>query len=323
MTERKPDWIEKAMAHGSGLRDQTKVSFDREQRPLKVTHELEDNISICKADGTLLAKFAFGRDIHYPYWAPVCTPSGAQISLFSPHDHNWHRGLWMVWKYVNGVNFWEGPFSGESVYGMELVEGIDHLSMRDNRVEARFPIAWVTNDGQSFLKEVRSFTFTYPSKDALYYFIDITSELTAIERDAVIGSADIRQYEWGGYGGMGFRASRDLCGLPDRLIVSSGGVISREVHGARGDWAAYSGLRDGSFGATWAGFALIDHRDNPVHPVPFHASADTICYVGTAPARYESFTIQKDTTRVFRNRFVCFDGETDTALIQRLFEEFV
>jgi len=68
---------------------------------------------------------------------------------------------------------------------------------------------------------------------------------------------------------------------------------------------------------------MIDHRDNPVHPVPFHASAETICYVGTAPVRYQSYAIHPDRPCVFRNRFVCFDGETDTDLIQKLFEDFV
>ena len=120
----------------------------------------------------------------------------------------------------------------------------------------------------------------------------------------------------------GFRSSRDISGIPERLIRSKDGIISNEVHGLEGDWAAYCGLRDGCFGEKWAGFAIIDHRDNPVHPVPFHASADAICYIGTAPTRFREFTIRRNAAATFRNRFVCFDGETDPALLQTLYNTF-
>ncbi|HVP18761.1 MAG TPA: PmoA family protein [Spirochaetia bacterium] len=318
----KPNWITSAIAHGSGLREHANVSFEKGRRILRAIHEVGEHVSICTEDGSLLVRFSYGGDIHYPYWAPVCTPSGASISIFSPHDHIWHRGLWMVWKYVNGVNFWEGPFSGEPVHGAQVVPEIDSIRVGKNSVSVSLRVEWKTSDGRSPLSEKRSFVLTWPSAEAPYYYMDVTSELAANGEEAVISAVDIKQFDWGGYGGIGFRASRDIASFPDRLIISSGGKVSHEVHGMRGDWAAYCGLRDGSLGSTWAGFALIDARNNPVHPVPFHASAEGICYIGTAPARYGSFTIAAGSPRVFRNRFVCFDGETDPALMQKLFEEF-
>jgi hypothetical protein len=323
MTDNDRSRIKNAVAHGSSLRDRANVSFERERRLLRALHDVDQNISILKADGTLLVQFVYGGDIHFPYWAPVCTPSGAQISILSPHDHVWHRGLWLVWKYVNGINFWEGPFSDEPRHGAQLVEGIDKISIEENRVRVSFRVVWSANDGSVPLTENRSFVLTLPAADSAWYTLDVSSELTANGEDAVISSVDIHTFDWGGYGGIGFRSSRDISGFTDRLIVSTNRVISREVHGTRGDWAAYCGLRDGSFRKAWAGFALIDHADNPIHPVPFHASAETICYVGTAPARYESFTVARGAPLTFRNRFVCFDGETDTALIQNLYERFI
>ena len=323
MSEKPASWIQDALSHGTSLGDKSNVSFKQKPMALRVLHELGNNISICKPDGPVLMRFSFGGDIHFPYWAPVCTPSGAQISIFSPHDHIWHRGLWMAWKYVNGVNFWEGPFSGEPSHGSQRVESVDQLVLLGNNVRGSVHISWTSADRTVQMIEARTFGFTLPSPDSRYYYIDIESQFISNKEDAVISSVDIRQFDWGGYGGLGFRASRDLCGFSDRLIVSSEGTISHEVHGARGDWAAYCGLRDGSFERSWAGFALIDHRNNPVHPVPFHASTEGICYVGTAPTRYGSLTISRNSPCVFKNRFVCFDGETDPTLIQRLFEEFV
>jgi hypothetical protein len=109
VSDKSGNWIKSAIAHGSGLRDRSSVSFDHQRKMLRAIHEVGENISICREDGTLLVRFAYGGDIHYPYWAPVCTPSGAKVSIFSPHDHIWHRGLWMVWKYVNGINSGKVP----------------------------------------------------------------------------------------------------------------------------------------------------------------------------------------------------------------------
>ena len=189
---------------------------------------------------------------------------------------------------------------------------------------ARFgaTIKWLDNDEDCVLLEKRSFTLTYPAAGLNYYYIDVESEFVAENGDAVISTVDINQFEWGGYGGIGFRASRDLAGIPERLILSRDGVISNDVHGREGDWAAYCGLRDGCFGEKWAGFAVIDHRRNPIHPVPFHASTNAICYIGTAPARFREFTIKQNAVATFRNRFVFFDGETDTSLIQDLYNTF-
>lgn len=323
MSDMPASWIQSALSHGSSLGDKSKVSFTRKPTALRVTHELDSNISIWKPDGTILVRFMFGGDIHFPYWMPVCTPSGALISICSPHDHIWHRGLWMAWKYVNGINFWEGPFSEEPSYGAQRLQSIERLELRENYLHVLARISWVSADQSIPMAEERTFNFTFPSPDSHYYYIDIESKFSANEKDAVVRSVDIKQFDWGGYGGLGFRASRDLCGFSDRLIVSLNGNISHEVHGARGDWAAYCGLLDGAVERSWAGFALINHRNNPVHPVPFHASAEGICYIGTAPSRYESLTIHRGSPCVLKNRFVCFDGETDQPLIQKLFEEFV
>ena len=120
------DWISQAIQHGRSLTKGASVSFEIEKRTIKVVHEIGDHIAVHRADGILLATFVYAGHIHYPYWEPVCTPDGATISISSPNDHNWHRGLWMTWKYINGVNFWEGPFSGERSYAQRVAERLSH-----------------------------------------------------------------------------------------------------------------------------------------------------------------------------------------------------
>jgi hypothetical protein len=44
-----------------------------------------------------------------PYFHPLRTLAGEEVTLFRPHDHPWHTGLAMTSAYLSGENFWGGP----------------------------------------------------------------------------------------------------------------------------------------------------------------------------------------------------------------------
>src|SRR5829696_551046 len=44
-----------------------------------------------------------------PYFHPLRTLGGEEVTLFRPHDHPWHTGLAMTSAYLSGENFWGGP----------------------------------------------------------------------------------------------------------------------------------------------------------------------------------------------------------------------
>src|SRR5439155_21915742 len=81
-----------------------------------------------------------------PYFHPVCTPAGHCLTLFEPHDHLWHRGLWYTIKFINGENFWEErePFGTERT---ALPPSIEHVA--DGRIVLRSELDWVRPDGGS------------------------------------------------------------------------------------------------------------------------------------------------------------------------------
>ncbi len=316
-------WLEEALRHGRGLVEKAKVNQTTGVKAeLKVVHEVGSTITVHNRDGKLLLGFHYAQDFHYPYWYPLCTPSGVNIGILSPKDHVWHRGLWMVWKYVNRVNFWEGPFTGDDEFGMHYVSEIETISTAGNAASVRMKVKWITNKGKNPLDETRTWKVTVPASDSEYYYMDMASELKATAGDATIESVSLKQYSWGGYGGLFIRTTRDLAGHTDKLIKSNNGKVDTDVHGNAGDWSAYCGVRDGSVGKEWVGFALIDHTANPVHPVPFHASCEGIVSIGTAPVRFEPIVIKRGESKTFKNRVVVFDGETKTELIQKLFEDF-
>lgn len=325
MTEQ---WVEQALVHGTGLAKKagrTPAYPPAATGPLRVTHELGHHITIAQADGRLLLEYRYGDGFHLPYWYPVCTPSGRSIGIFSPHDHPWHRGLWMVWKYVNKVNFWEGPFDAhpERGHGLQRHRGFERLEIIGGSVSACSINDWMTSTDEHLMEERRSWTIFAPIAGARWYVIDLMFEFQAVVNAVLIESTSIKQFSWGGYGGLGLRSSRDMANHAEGLRNSTGAVGDEKVHGARANWCAYCGPLDGTLTREWAGFAVMGHPSNPVHPIPFHASSQGIGYVGTAPARYEPLKLTKRRPVTFRHRVVVHDGQTDVRLIRRLYREYI
>src|SRR2546430_969735 len=63
-----------------------------------------------------------------PFFHPLHTPAGHCLTLFEPHDHVWHRGLWFTIKFINGENFWEEsePFGiQQTILPPAVTHGID------------------------------------------------------------------------------------------------------------------------------------------------------------------------------------------------------
>ena len=75
----------------------------------------------CFDAGKLLWQLNHPKTGVHPWFHPLATPSGVEITRNRPWDHPWHRGLWFSWKYVNGVNFWnEDPRTGEPAGRVDL-----------------------------------------------------------------------------------------------------------------------------------------------------------------------------------------------------------
>lgn len=321
-------WVQHAISHGTELTAKaarTRSPAPAETGSLRVTHELGHHVTLSQADGRPLLGYRYGDGFHMPYWYPVCTPSGRSIGIFSPHDHPWHRGLWMVWKYVNTVNFWEGPFDThpDRGHGLQRHRTFEQLDLVDGSVQVRSINDWVTSTDKHLLEEHRSWTVSAPAAGASWYVADLTFEFRAVANAVLIESTSIKQFSWGGYGGLVLRSVRDMASHPEGLINSTGAAGDEKVHGAFANWCASCGPLDGTLTREWAGFAITGHPSNPVHPVPFHAASQGIGAVGTAPTRYEPLRITKRRPLTFRHRVVIYDGKTDVRLIRRLYREYI
>ena len=103
-------------------------SWDKNDKMVALLHE-----------GKIIWKLNFDKEQDKPYFHPLKTPNGYELTLERPKDHPWHRGLWFSWKYINGINYWEekpekGVSEGRSIINSVNISilsgGIKHLMFK-------------------------------------------------------------------------------------------------------------------------------------------------------------------------------------------------
>jgi hypothetical protein len=86
---------------------------------LTLTHRLHDSLELHYAGQTLFRYVYEPNDVPLesprPYFHPLRTLRGNEVTSFRPDDHLWHKGLSMTASNLSGQNFWgDGPTSGTS-----------------------------------------------------------------------------------------------------------------------------------------------------------------------------------------------------------------
>ena len=68
-------------------------------------------------DGQQVLGYHFPEDGNRPFCHPLNLPGAPPLTMNEPGDHVHHQGLWVAWKKVNAVNFWEQPTPGSDPTG--------------------------------------------------------------------------------------------------------------------------------------------------------------------------------------------------------------
>jgi hypothetical protein len=195
-----------------------------------------------------------------PHLHPVATPAGLVLTRVEPPDHPWQRGVWFVVKFVDGDNFWEE--GGAGGWGVQRHERRPQLA--DGVVEGE--LVWIRPDRTTVaIRERRRLRHVELAADA--YAVDWDVTLRA-PRDAVLDRSPYNG-QWGGYSGLAFRGRDDW--RDTRLLLDDGEPRDR-VAPRRSRWCDLSGPVGDVGGATAGGVCVLDHPDNPSHPVPFYAT---------------------------------------------------
>ena len=234
-----------------------------------------DHVAIT-INGQPFSSFYFGANYPKPFLAPLRTASGLIVTRKYPmekvegesRDHQHHRGLFIGYGEINGLNFWENEFRYESnapknfdpaKNGKIILRKLDEVKggKKSGKIEATFD--WVGPDGAPILEEKRAMTFYASPEDQRVFDVDFT--LTA-QKTAQF--ADTKE---------GFFAIRVADSMTEKngglMTNSEGAETEKNVWGKPANWVDYDGTVEGQK----VGIAIFDYPRNYNHPERWHSRA--------------------------------------------------
>ncbi len=230
--------------------------------------EDDQHLALLRND-TILWQLNFNKKEDKPYFHPLRTPAGLDITLKRPADHPWHRGLWFSWKKINGVNYWEeDPKAGVSE-GRSLITNHSSKFYKDFSARISIELTYRDREGPT-LEEKRILHISAPlGKEG--YNITWDQSFTAL-RDVELDLEKPAKHggvQWGGYAGLSYRGASTL---KDALFRASNGwsnALDTTGYGEKAAWMDMT-ASSGESSSAQAGITIFDHPDNPRYPSPWY-----------------------------------------------------
>jgi hypothetical protein len=239
------------------------------------------------------ATYRYDGALPKPCVHPLVTPRGHVLSGFEMSDHVWHRGLWFTIKFVNGANFWEEqpPFGVQVSRSQPVCELV---APRKLRITHR--LKWTSEATGAVIDEMRMLTFR---SDGV---IDWATELRA-RKDLTLDRTPFTT--WGGYGGLAFRAAREL---HDVNFLLPNGDTASALAGQSHAWTVMQAKVDGG-AEQHVSIGMIDHPANPRSPSPWYCkSGNGFNYMNPALLFHEPMSLKEGDLLRLRYRVMHRDG---------------
>jgi hypothetical protein len=228
-----------------------------------------DHIAI-SINGQPFSDFCFGNAYPKPFLAPIRSATGLIVTRRFPmeavegesHDHPHHRGLFVGYGDVSGVNFWEtergSTPSGDNptTKGLIVLEKLGDLKpgKKSGSISASF--AWEAPGKGAMIEEQRTMTF-YAEHDLRTVDVDFT--LTA---KTPVKFADTKE------GFFAIRVADSMSGKKGGIMTNSEGAqTEKNVWGKPADWVDYEGTVEGHK----VGILILDNPTNYNHPPRWHS----------------------------------------------------
>jgi hypothetical protein len=290
---------------------------------------------------------AFGAEVTKPYLWPLRAPSGTYVTRMWPmemvaeeektaKDHQHQRGLWFAHDTVNKLDFWNNEASYTTPNrGRITLKKMGEVKSGKDKGSIAATFDWTDMKGEkNLLTESRVMTF-YADKADRVFDLDLT--LTANQevtfgdgKDGVLG---IRLRPVLQEVAQKTRATKDKPagseeGVPGTGKISNadGLVGEKALWGKPSNWCDYSGEIAGEK----VGIAILDHPENPRHPVRWHARGYGLfaanpwgLAVFTGDKSQDgSMTIQPGQSLRYRYRIIIHPGDGKTADIAALWSKY-
>lgn len=262
---------------------------------------IADGLQVLSSRETIL-EYHFAPDGVRPYWHPLRLPDSPILTMNQPADHVHHQGMWVAWKSVNGVNFWEQPRPGADPTGFGHIEHqeITESSVSPEQVRFSAKNAWLDWEDTHQMSELRT-TTVYPAK-ADHWWMDICIEFQADMRDVTL---DLKRGKAGGgglfYSGLMIRFDNPM--TPGQMLDSEGRTETDAIFGSRASWCSFSAVHpddDQTYGIT-----IIDHPDNWNHPTTWWVrNGKDYGILHPSPCYQEKIELQQGESAQFQYRVV-------------------
>ncbi len=278
-----------------------------------------------------------GKDVTKPYLWPLRAASGTYVTRMWPmetvseeqkmledkliqNDHQHQRGMWFAHESVNKLDFWNNEASYKTPNrGKILLKKAGEVKSGKDKGSVATTFEWsaMAAGAPPILTESRVMTFYADPKERMF---DVDITLTALQqatfgdaKDGVFGIR-MRPILIEGKGGTGHISNADAQ------------VGEKQLWGKPSNWCDYSGEVNGEK----VGIAILDHPENPHHPVRWHARAYGLFAAnpfGLAAftndkSQSGAITIETGQSLRYRYRVIVHPGDAQSADIAGLWEKY-
>jgi hypothetical protein len=264
--------------------------------------------------GKLVWQVVFDPALPKSFVHPLATINGAELTVRSPADHLWHRGLWWSWKYINHTNYWEEDKKTGLSAGRTEITGARPAVNKDFSGQVEIDFAYRLPGQPPVMTERRVLKFSAPAVDGAYS-LDWNATFKILQNVELERTPPKKTS--GGYAGLSLRFPRAF--VPTwKFLTSNGKNVAAEANGDKLKWVDFSGPAPDGMPA---GIAIFDHPANVRHPNnwylnqihPFFSPA----LVYSAP-----LTCKAGEELKLRYRILVHPGAGDAAKLGAAFAEF-
>jgi hypothetical protein len=310
-------------AHTTATLSLQPTGGDNVQNTPRVTVTDDSRSLSMKVGGTLLTNYHYADVPARPYFYPVLTAAGREVTRAFPmrtdiagesSDHPHHRSLWIAYGEVNGTDNWsEAPGHGSTLH-----DAVNTMTSGEVCGGFETTSSWITPGGTSLLKQ--RLQVTAWATPPAFRMLDFTVDLTADQDSVLFG--DTKE------GGM---LSVRVVGTMDvprggRIENSYGGIDEAETWGKSAHWCDYSG----PVGDSIAGIAILDHPLSFRYPTHWHVrnyglmTANPFGYAAyTAGAKLGEHRIAQGETLHFQYRLIVHAGNAGEGDVRSRYLDFV
>lgn len=245
-----------------------------------------------------------------PYFHPLRTLAGNEVTVFRPHDHIWHKGLAMTAANLSGQNFWGGPtyVRDEGYVQLENNGRMEHQTWDELRCEGDGAalagrLAWISSGGEVWISEERRIEVGDIEPDEGYWSLDLRFNLENVSgRPLIFGSPTTEGRPLAGYGGLFWRGPRSFSGGD---ILAAGGLEGPQTMGQPAPWLGYIGQHDGNLDKS--SLMFLDHPGNPRYPNKWFARNEPYACVSCSFMFDEEYVLEEKATLSLNYRVVLGD----------------